>query len=80
MPLLLLPQVQWSPFNEPVLASCGADRRLHVWDCSRIGEEQTQDDAEDGPPELLVGLGKWMKEKKDGIGFYIPIFISRFLK
>lgn len=27
--------------------------RLHVWDLSKIGEEQTAEDAEDGPPELL---------------------------
>jgi len=45
--------VQWSPFNEAVLASCGADRRLMVWDQSRIGDEQSGEDAEDGPPELL---------------------------
>ena len=47
-------QVQWSPHNETILASSGSDRRIHVWDLSRIGEEQTNDDAEDGPPELLV--------------------------
>ena len=46
--------MQWSLFNEPVLASSGADRRVHVWDLSRIGEQQTALDAEDGPPELLV--------------------------
>jgi histone-binding protein RBBP4 len=45
--------VQWSPFNEAVLASCGADRRLMVWDQSRIGDEQSGEEAEDGPPELL---------------------------
>mmetsp|Transcript_17063 Transcript_17063/g.23667 ORF Transcript_17063/g.23667 Transcript_17063/m.23667 type:complete len:433 (+) Transcript_17063:133-1431(+) len=50
-------QVQWSPFNEPVLASSGADRRVHVWDLSRIGEEQSAVDAEDGPPELLFVHG-----------------------
>lgn len=27
--------------------------RLHVWDLSKIGEEQSKEDAEDGPPELL---------------------------
>uniref|UniRef100_A0A914UT27 Histone-binding protein RBBP4 N-terminal domain-containing protein n=1 Tax=Plectus sambesii TaxID=2011161 RepID=A0A914UT27_9BILA len=47
-------QVQWSPHNETILASSGTDRRLHVWDLSKIGEEQTPEDAEDGPPELLV--------------------------
>ena len=33
-------QIGWSPKNETVLASCGADRRLMVWDLSRIGDEQ----------------------------------------
>mmetsp|Transcript_11626 Transcript_11626/g.23689 ORF Transcript_11626/g.23689 Transcript_11626/m.23689 type:complete len:349 (-) Transcript_11626:183-1229(-) len=46
-------QVAWSPFNETILASASSDRRLNVWDLSKIGEEQTPDDAEDGPPELL---------------------------
>lgn len=46
-------QVQWSPHNETILASSGTDRRLNVWDLSKIGEEQSSDDIEDGPPELL---------------------------
>lgn len=46
-------QIGWSPKNETILASCGADRRLMVWDLSKIGDEQTPEDAEDGPPELL---------------------------
>ncbi|XP_047219329.1 histone-binding protein RBBP7-like [Girardinichthys multiradiatus] len=46
-------QVQWSPHNETILASSGTDRRLNVWDLSKIGEEQSSEDAEDGPPELL---------------------------
>ncbi|VDL70405.1 unnamed protein product [Nippostrongylus brasiliensis] len=46
-------QVQWSPHNETILASSGTDRRLHVWDLSRIGEEQNPENAEVGPPELL---------------------------
>jgi histone-binding protein RBBP4 len=46
-------QVQWAPFNETILASSSGDRRLHVWDLSRIGEPQSTEDAEDGPPELL---------------------------
>lgn len=45
--------MQWSPHNETILASSGTDRRLHVWDLSKIGEEQTPEDAEDGPAELL---------------------------
>jgi len=45
--------VEWAPFNESVLASCSSDRRVGIWDLSRIGMEQTPEDAEDGPPELL---------------------------
>jgi len=64
MPLVIelitapLLQVQWSPHNETILASSGTDRRLHVWDLSKIGEEQSAEDAEDGPPELLFIHGK----------------------
>lgn len=46
-------QLSWAPFSETVLASCSSDRRVHIWDMSRIGEEQSPEDAEDGPPELL---------------------------
>ncbi|KAL0335185.1 UNVERIFIED_CONTAM: WD-40 repeat-containing protein MSI1 [Sesamum radiatum] len=46
-------QVGWNPKNETILASCCLGRRLMVWDLSRIDEEQTAEDAEDGPPELL---------------------------
>ena len=43
-----------SPHNETSLASSGTDRRLHIWDLNKIAEEQSPEDAEDGPPELLV--------------------------
>ncbi|KAK9449836.1 WD40-repeat-containing domain protein [Limtongia smithiae] len=45
--------VQWSPHEETILASASHDRRVIIWDVARIGQEQTQEDAEDGPPELL---------------------------
>jgi histone-binding protein RBBP4 len=45
--------VEWSPFNESILGSASADRRVGIWDLSRIGMEQSPEDAEDGPPELL---------------------------
>mmetsp|Transcript_23214 Transcript_23214/g.77975 ORF Transcript_23214/g.77975 Transcript_23214/m.77975 type:complete len:431 (+) Transcript_23214:76-1368(+) len=45
--------VQWAPFNEAVFASGSGDRRCMVWDLSRVGEEQSAEDAADGPPELL---------------------------
>jgi WD40 repeat protein len=49
-------QTQWSPFNESILASSGSDRRVDVWDMTKIGMQQSAEDAEDGPPELLVRL------------------------
>jgi len=45
--------IEWAPFNESILGSCSADRRVGIWDLSRIGQEQSAEDAEDGPPELL---------------------------
>lgn len=45
--------VRWSPHFETILASSGADSRVMMWDISRIGEQQSPQDAEDGPPELL---------------------------
>lgn len=50
-------QIGWSPKNETILASSGADRRIMVWDLSKIGDEQSPEDAEDGPPELLFVHG-----------------------
>lgn len=50
-------QLAWSPHHETVIASAAADRRVMMWDLSKIGEEQTPDDAEDGPPELLFVHG-----------------------
>ncbi|KAJ3434182.1 histone-binding protein msi1 [Anaeramoeba flamelloides] len=45
--------LQWNPFNETILASSANDRRIAIWDLSKIGQEQTKEDAEEGPPELL---------------------------
>ncbi|WEW56148.1 Histone acetyltransferase type B subunit 2 [Emydomyces testavorans] len=47
----------WHPFEEAVLASASYDRRIMFWDLSRAGEEQTQEDSQDGPPELLFVHG-----------------------
>lgn len=46
--------LSWHPFEESVLASASYDRKIMFWDLSRTGEEQTQEDAQDGPPELYV--------------------------
>ncbi|KAG0502106.1 hypothetical protein HPP92_002178 [Vanilla planifolia] len=50
-------QVEWSPHQETLLASSSEDKRLMVWDLCRIGDEQNEGDAEDGPPELLFVHG-----------------------
>ena len=63
--------VQWCPFNEGVFASSGSDRRLHIWDVSRIGAEQTPEDAEDGPPELLVSA---VQTTHRVLFLYFPLF------
>jgi histone-binding protein RBBP4 len=44
--------LQWHPQDAAVLASSSYDRRILMWDLSKIGEEQTDEEAEDGPPEL----------------------------
>eukprot|EP01052_Picozoa_sp_SAG31_P039365 SAG31_NODE_5446_length_2533_cov_1.336072_3_plen_120_part_00 len=54
--------MEWSPFSEHILASASSDRRVNVWDLRKIGAEQSEEDKEDGPPELLVRNGKlWLK-------------------
>jgi histone-binding protein RBBP4 len=58
-------QVGWCPFNETVFGSSSADRRANLWDLSRIGEEQTPEDAEDGPPELLFIHGGHTNKASD---------------
>lgn len=50
-------QLSWAPFDETVIGSSGEDRRVVVWDTSRIGQEQSPEDAVDGPPELLFVHG-----------------------
>ena len=50
-------QVQWNPHLKSVLGSCGADRRIFLWDMDKIGAEQSAEDAEDGPPEIVFVHG-----------------------
>ncbi len=49
--------MQWNPHSETHFMSGGDDRRVMVWDLNQIGMEQSAEDAEDGPPELLFAHG-----------------------
>lgn len=49
-------RVEWSPHKSNLFASCSNDRRLNVWDITKIGQENRSDDAVDGPPELMVAV------------------------
>lgn len=55
-------QIGWNPKYETILASCGADRRVMVWDLSRIGDEQVG--AEGGG----VGLSEQWRRGGKGEG------------
>lgn len=44
--------IEWHPRDTAVFASSSYDKRICMWDLSKIGEEQTPEEAEDGPPEL----------------------------
>ena len=46
--------LEFSPTKDGIVASGSQDRRLMVWDLAKIGEEQAQEDAEDGCPELFM--------------------------
>lgn len=50
-------QLTWSPHAPTIFASASGDRRINLWDLSKIGLEQTPEDQEDGPPELLFVHG-----------------------
>ncbi|KAF2202631.1 WD40 repeat-like protein [Delitschia confertaspora ATCC 74209] len=50
-------KLQWHPHDDAILASSSYDRRVCMWDSSKIGDEQTPEEAEDGPPELLFMHG-----------------------
>lgn len=46
--------LEFSPHTDGIIASGAQDRRVIIWDIFKIGEEQTQEDAEDGCPELFM--------------------------
>lgn len=53
----MITKVDWHPDDSAILASSSEDRRVIFWDLSRAGMEQTPEDAEDGPPEMLFMHG-----------------------
>lgn len=44
--------LQMMPNSPNVFMSWGNDRRVHIWDISKIGKEQSEIEQEDGVPEL----------------------------
>lgn len=45
--------VSWSPHLGGVVACGGTNKRVSLWDVTRVGMEMTEEEMLDGPPELL---------------------------
>lgn len=45
--------LEWCPHKEFLLASGSDDAKVYIWDQNQAGQEQTRQNYEDGPPELL---------------------------
>ncbi|KAF7491698.1 putative histone-binding protein lin-53 [Sarcoptes scabiei] len=45
--------VKWSTYCETIFASSGRDKRLIIWDMTKINAAQSQEDAVEGPPEMI---------------------------
>jgi len=46
-------QAKFSRQQVNIIASSSSDRRVLLWDLSRLGKEQTEEEKIDGPPELV---------------------------
>ncbi|KAL8455784.1 hypothetical protein Emag_000358 [Eimeria magna] len=49
--------LKWHPQNKAVLAAGTTDRLVRIFDCSLIGAEQSPEEAEEGPPEVVFVHG-----------------------
>lgn len=49
--------IEWDPFHENIIGSSSLDRRVILWDLTKIGDEQLPDELDDGVPELLMMHG-----------------------
>ncbi|KAF2455652.1 WD40-repeat-containing domain protein [Lineolata rhizophorae] len=57
--------VEWHPQDSTILASSSYDRRIIMWDTSKCGEEQTEEDMEEGPPEMIFMHGGFTNRVSD---------------
>lgn len=57
--------VRFSKMQSNLLASSGQDRRVMVWDLSKFDKPQTEEEKEDGPPELLFVHGGHTERPSD---------------
>lgn len=49
--------IEWDPFHDNIIGSSSLDRRVILWDLTKIGDEQLPDELDDGVPELLMMHG-----------------------
>lgn len=46
-------KLQWDKYQPGILSSSSSDKYIYFFDTNRIGIEQTYEDSQDGPPELI---------------------------
>jgi histone-binding protein RBBP4 len=58
-------RLDWNPQDPSILTSGGVDRRINYWDISQPGSEQSPEEAEDGPPELVFKHAGFLDQVND---------------
>jgi histone-binding protein RBBP4 len=58
-------RLDWNPQDPAILTSGGVDRRINYWDISQPGSEQSPEEAEDGPPELVFKHAGFLDQVND---------------